>query len=708
MRGIACLVLAVVSVIQGSSLVLANDEEALKPPRAQRKPHFLEKHGHRRVDPYYWLRERENPEVLKYLEAENDYMKTVMNKYKPLEEKLFAQTKARIKQDDSSVPYKEDGYWYYTRYEEGKQYAIHCRSKSKDQSDEQVMLNVNELAAGHEFCSVRGTRVSSGRNMLAFAVDYMGRRIYTLHLKDLDSGQLLPDEIPNVTGNMTWANDNRTLFYARQDPQTLRSFQIYRHQLGTDPAQDKLVYEEKDETFRCRVFKTRSKRFLMIACSQTLSDEYRFLDANNPLGEFQVVQPRERDLEYSIDHLNDHFFIRTNLNAENFRLVKAPIESPGKDNWEEVIPNRNEVYLQSAMLFGDYLVLEERENGLTQIRIRPWGGERPHALDFGEPTYAARLGNNPEIDTSVLRFNYTSLTTPSSVYDYDMRTREKTLLKTDPILGGFDPQNYLTERLWVTARDGAKIPISVVYRKGTPIDGTSPLMLYGYGSYGASMDASFASYRLNLIDRGFIYAIAHIRGGQELGRKWYENGKLFKKKNTFNDFIDVAEHLKKHGYADPDRTFARGGSAGGLLIGAVINIRPDLFTGVVADVPFVDVLTTMLDDSIPLTTNEYDEWGNPNVKEYYDYMLSYSPYDNVRKTDYPHILVTTGLNDSQVQYWEPAKWVARLRQRKTDDHLLLLKTNMAAGHGGASGRFKRLREIAFRHAFILRLARIAE
>jgi len=700
------MILLVVVVFLPGGTRLA--DAAQEPPAAQRKPHELEIHGDVRVDPYYWLREREDSQVIEYLNAENAYTDEQMQDFKQLEEKLFAETKGRIKEDDSSVPYFDDGYWYYTRFEEGQDYRLHCRSQHRDQSDEQVMLNVNQLAEGQSFCSVRGVQVSSGRNLLAFGVDVVGRRFYTLRFKDLESGKLLPDEIPNVTGNLAWAGDNQTLFYSRQDPETLRSFRIYRHRLGTDSAQDQLVFEESDETFNCFVFKTRSKRFVMIGSSQTLSDEYWFLDAADPLGEFKVVQPRQQGLEYSVDHLDDHFYIRTNLDAENFRLVRAPIDAPVKNHWTDVVPHREDVYLQRATLFRDFLVLQERESGLVQLHVRRWDGAGEHDVDFGEPAYTAGIDNNPSIDSTILRFRYSSMTTPSSVYDYDMATRDRTLLKRQPVLGGFDADNYVTERLWATARDGVKVPISLVYAKSTKIDGSAPLMLYGYGSYGASMDASFVSYRLNLVDRGFVYAIAHIRGGQEMGRQWYENGKMFHKKNTFTDFIDVADHLVSEGYADPKRIFARGGSAGGLLIGAVINLRPDLFTGVVADVPFVDVVTTMLDDSIPLTTSEYDEWGNPNVRPEYDYMLSYSPYDNVAETDYPHVLVTTGLHDSQVQYWEPAKWVAKLRHRKTDDNLLLLKTNMVAGHGGASGRFTRLKEIAFRHAFLLRLAGISE
>ncbi len=691
------------------SLAIAQTDGAkIKPPKAELKPTKLEKHGDVRVDNYYWLKERENPKVVDYLKAENEYTEAVMAHTKTLQDSLFEEIKGRIKQDDASVPYKLDDYYYYTRFEEGGEYPIYCRKKGSLEAAEEIMLDVNVMAKGHDFFAVRGNIVSREQNLLAFAADTVGRRIYTIQFKNLNTGEMLPDEIPAVTGNMAWANDNKTLFYAKQDPTTLRSFQIYRHTLGTAPSQDKLVYEEKDETFSCYVWRTKSKRYIMIGSVQTLSSEHRYLDADNPTGEFKVLLPREKDHEYDVDHFRDHFYIRTNFHAKNFRLMKTPAVKTGKENWQEVIPHRDEVFLSSFEIFKDHLVLSERENGLTQLRIVAWNGKDDHYLDFGEPAYFAYISTNPDFNTTTLRYGYTSMTTPNSVYDYDMTKRQKKLLKQDEVLRGFRSDHYTTERLYATARDGAKIPISIVYRRGIKKDGDNPLLLYGYGSYGASRDATFSAARLSLLDRGFVYAIAHIRGGQELGRQWYEDGKLLKKKNTFTDFIDCGKYLVQEKYTNPNKLFCQGGSAGGLLIGAVVNMAPDLFHGAIAAVPFVDVVTTMLDESIPLTTGEYDEWGNPNEKEYYDYILSYSPYDNVEAKAYPHLLVTTGLHDSQVQYWEPAKWVAKLRTLKTDNHRLLLKTNMEAGHGGASGRYQRYRETALEYAFLLDLAGIKE
>ncbi len=606
------------------------------------------------------------------------------------------------------MPYKKDDYFYYTRYEDGKEYAIHCRKKGSLDSPEEIMLDVNVMAEGHSFFSVRGLAVSFGQDLLAFATDTVSRRIYTLYFKNLTTGEIYSDEIAGVTGSMAWANDNKTLFYGKKDLTTLRSYQIYRHILGTDPAEDDVVYQEDDDTFSCNVFKTKSKRFLMIASSHTLSTEYRYLNADDPRGEFTVFLERKRDHEYDLDHYGEKFYIRTNDQAENFRLMETPINATGRENWKEVIPHREDVLLSSVELFRDQLVLQERKEGLIYLRIINWDGSGEHYLNFEEPAYRAYISTNPNANTQILRYGYTSMTTPNSIYDYDMVTREKVLLKRDEVLGGFNTNDYQTERLHATARDGVKVPVSIVYRKGTQKDGSSPLLLYGYGSYGSSMNATFSAPRVSLLDRGFIYAIAHIRGGQEMGRQWYENGKLLKKKNTFTDFIDCAEYLIEKGYTNRDRLFARGGSAGGLLMGAVLNMAPDLFEGVVAQVPWVDVVTTMLDADVPLTTSEYDEWGDPNQKEYYDYMLSYSPYDQVEAKDYPHLLVTTGLHDSQVQYWEPAKWVAKLRALKTNQNRLVLKTNMGAGHGGASGRHKRYRETAFYYAFLLDLAGIRE
>jgi oligopeptidase B len=675
----------------------------VKPPVAKIVPKNLEIHGDVRVDDYYWLNDRENPEVIAYLKAENEYTDAMTAHSKELENLLFEEIKGRIKQTDESVPYKLDDYFYYTRYEDGKEYPIYCRKKGSLEGEEEIMLDVNVMAEGHEYFMVRGRRISSGQNILAYGVDTRGRRIYTIRFKNLDTGETLDDVIPDMTANMAWANDNQTLFYAKQDPTTLRYYQIYRHVLGTDAAKDQLVYEETDDTFSCYVRKTKSKEYIFIGSYQTLSSEFRYLAADDPQASFTVFLPREREHEYSVDHYEGKFYIRTNYEAKNFRLMETPVGKTDKKHWRDVIAHRDDVLLEGFEIFQDHLVVEERKNGLIQMRVRPWSGEQEHYLDFGEPAYLAYVSTNYEFKTTLLRFVYESMTTPESTFDYDMTTRKRVLLKQDEILGGFDSKNYQTERLYATARDGVKVPVSMVYRKGMTKSGDNPLLLYGYGSYGSSMDASFSASRVSLIDRGFIYAIAHIRGGEELGRQWYENGKLLNKKNTFTDFIDCAEYLVAEDYTNPDKLFAAGGSAGGLLMGAIVNMRPDLFEGVVTRVPFVDVVTTMLDESIPLTTSEYDEWGNPNDKEYYEYMLSYSPYDNVEAKDYPHLLVTTGLHDSQVQYWEPAKWVAKLRAMKTSDNLLILKTNMDAGHSGASGRYKRYRERAFQYAFLLDL-----
>ena len=687
-----------------SCMTVQSADVNMKPPVAKAIPKRLEKHGHVRVDEYYWMKDRENPEVSKYLEAENEYTASMMAPTRDLQETLFQEFKTRIKQTDISVPYKRDGYLYYTRTEEGRDYPIYCRKKGKLDAPEEIMLDVNQVAAGHKFCSVGGVQVSSGRDLLAYGADTIGRRFYTLQFKNLKTGALLPDTIPNVTANVAWANDNKTLFYTRQDPKTLRSYQIYRHVLGADPSKDDLIFEEKDETFSSFVVKTKSKKYILIGSHQTLSAEYRYLDADDPGGAFKVFLPRQRDHEYSVDHYQDHFYIRTNHQAKNFRLMKTPVSDTRMEKWQEVIPHRADVYLDDTEFFKDHLVVSERKNGLLQLRIMPWSGGPDHYVDFGEPAYMALPTSNFEFDTPIVRYTYSSMTTPTSVYDYNMVTKQKTLLKREEVLGGFDTANYQTERVYVTARDGQRVPVSIVYRKPFKKDATRPLLLYGYGSYGASMDATFNPMRVSLLDRGFVYAIAHIRGGQEMGRAWYDDGKLLKKKNTFTDFIDSAEFLIREKYADPKRVYAWGGSAGGLLVGAVVTMRPDLWAGAIADVPFVDVVTTMLDDSIPLTTAEYDEWGNPNEQKYYEYILSYSPYDQTKAERYPSLLVTTGLHDSQVQYWEPAKWVARLRALRKDNNRLLLRTEMKAGHGGLTARDDRYRETAFRYAFLLDLA----
>jgi oligopeptidase B len=702
------LLLGVGLLIMGIDADTKIEAAELDPPVAKAVPKNLEAHGHVRVDDYYWLRERENPEVIDYLNRENDYTEAMMDHTKGLRDTLFEEIKGRIKQTDLSVPYRRQDFYYYSRTEDGKQYAIYCRKPDSLDAPEEIMVDTNILATGHDFFSLGNLSVSQNQNLLAYAQDTVGRRKYSIYFKNLTTGELLDDVIEDVTPNMAWANDNKTLFYTKQDPETLRSYRIYRHVLGTDSADDALVYEERDETFSCYVFKTKSRRYLIIGSSQTLSDEYRILEADNPDGEFRVFTPRERNHEHNIDHRADHFYIRTNKDAKNFRIMRTPEDKTGVAHWEEVVEHQQNSYIRSFELFNKHMVVEERRDALIHILIIPFNGSREHYLKFDEPAYTAYVGMNPEMVTGSLRFGYTSLTTPSSVFDYNMETREKTLLKQEEVLGGFSTDDYVTDRLKVQARDGKEVPVSIVYRKGTKQDGKNPLLLYAYGSYGSSTDASFSSPRLSLIDRGFVYAIAHIRGGQEKGRSWYEDGKLLNKMNTFTDFVDVGRALVEQGYTSPDRLYATGGSAGGLLMGAVINLAPELFHGIVTRVPFVDVVTTMLDEDIPLTTSEYDEWGNPNDKEYYDYIFAYSPYDQVEAKDYPHMLVTTGLHDSQVQYWEPAKWVAKLRAMKTDDHRLLLKTNMDAGHGGASGRYKQYEETAYNYAFILDLAGVKE
>ncbi len=675
----------------------------IKPPIATKIPKELTAHGQTRIDNYYWLNERDNPKVMEYLKAENAYKEAVMAHTKNFQEKLYNEIVGRIKQTDMSVPYKDQGYYRYTRYEEGTEYPIYCRKKGNVDAEEEILLNVNKMAKGYDFFNVAGYTTSSNNNLIAYGVDTVSRRLYTLYFKDLTSGEVLNDQIPNTEGRAAWANDNKTVFYALKDTTTLRPYKIMKHVLGTAVASDKVIYTEEDETFNIDVYKTKSKKFLFIISYHTLSTEYRFCDADSPDGEFRIIQPRERNLEYNVDHFQDYFYIRTNLDAKNFRLMKTPIDRTTKENWTEVIPHSDDILLEGFEIFSNYLVLSERKNGLTQLRIIKWSDRSEHYLDFGEEAYLAYISMNPDFDTDLLRYGYTSLTTPNSIYDYNMDTREKTLLKQEEVLGNFDPNNYFTERHFATARDGTKVPISLVYRKGLEKDGNNPLLLYGYGSYGYSTDPAFDSTILSLLDRGFVYAIPHIRGGSEMGRYWYEEGKLLNKKNTFTDFIDCAEYLIAQKFTNPDKMFAMGGSAGGLLMGAVVNMRPDLWKGVIADVPYVDVITTMLDTSIPLTTSEFDEWGNPSNKEYYDYMLSYSPYDNVEAKDYPAMLVTTGFHDSQVQYFEPAKWVAKLRAMKTDNNLLIFHINMEAGHGGVSGRFRQYREIALDFAFMFDL-----
>jgi oligopeptidase B len=674
-----------------------------QPPTAEKQPKELTEHGNTRTDPYYWLNQREDPNVIAYLEAENKYKDEVMAGLKDLQDELFEEIKGRIKEKDASVPQLDNGYWYYHRYGEGQEYPVYCRKKGTLEAPEEVMLDVNELAKDYDYYNATGLEVSPGNKWLAYAEDTLSRRIYTIRFKNLETGETIDEIIPNTDGDVVWANDSKTIFYGIKD-ETLRVYKIFKHRLGTDASLDEEVFHEKDPTFDLGIGKSKSKKYIIMASWQTLSREYRYLDADTPDGEWKIIQPRERNLEYSADHAGGKWYIRTNLDAKNFRLMSAEEDKTTKENWKEVIPHRAGVYFQDFELFKNFLVMTERIDGIRKVRIKSWDGQSDYHIDFGEETYVAAPSNNPGWDTEVVRLSYQSLTTPPTVYDFNMKTQDKKTMKEQEVLGGFDKNNYVSERIFATARDGVKVPVSIVYRKGFKKDGTQPLLLYAYGSYGYSVDPSFNAARLSLLDRGFAFAIAHIRGGQEMGRQWYEDGKLLKKKNTFTDFIDCGDYLVSQKYTDKEHLFAMGGSAGGLLMGAVVNMRPDLFKGVVAAVPFVDVVTTMLDESIPLTTFEWDEWGDPRKKEYYDYMLSYSPYDQVKAQDYPAMMVTTGLHDSQVQYWEPAKWVAKLREMKTDKNPLLLHTNMDAGHGGQSGRFRAYKETAMEFAFMLDLA----
>lgn len=690
------------AMIAACSQEKENRNMNVKPPVAKLIAKELVEHGDKRLDNYYWMNNREDTAVINYLKAENTYREKMTAHTKDFENKLFEEMKGRVKETDESVPYKENGYWYYTRYEEGKEYPVYCRKEGDLKASEEILLNVNDLAKGYEYYQVGDFSVSTDNTIMAYSVDTVSRRQYTIYFKNLQTGNIYQDKIVPTSGNITWANDNKTIFYSQTNPTTLRSERIKRHVLGTPASKDAEVFNETDETFNTGVYKTKSKKYIVIASGSTLSNEYRIADADNPQSTFKIFQPRERELEYSIDHYGDKFYVVTNYNkAKNFQLMETPVSSTGKANWKTIIPNREDVFLEGIEVFNDHLVLSERKNALTSLRIINQKTKQEHYINFGESAYVSYVGTNPDFDTNILRFGYQSMTTPASTFDYNMDTKAKTLKKEQEVVGGYKKTDYVTERIYAKAKDGTQIPISLVYKKGIKKDGSEPLLLYAYGSYGYSTDPSFSSTRLSLLDRGFIYAIAHIRGGQEYGRKWYEDGKMFKKKNTFTDFIDCADHLVNAKYTSKDKLFASGGSAGGLLMGAVVNMRPDLWKGVVAAVPFVDVVTTMLDESIPLTTGEFDEWGNPKNKASYDYMKSYSPYDNVEKKEYPAMLVTTGLHDSQVQYWEPAKWVAKLRTYKTDANPLYLYCNMSTGHGGASGRFERLKETAMQYAFIL-------
>jgi len=678
----------------------------VKAPDAKKIKKELTIHNDTRIDNYYWLNDREDSEVIAYLEAENAYTEAILKHTEAFQEKIYKEMVSRIKQDDETVPYRSNGYYYYTRYEEGKEYPIYCRKKGNVDGQEEIMINVNEMAEGYSYFQVGGWDVSMDNKLIAYSVDTLSRRKYTIHIKNLETGEIYKDQIKNTSGGVTWANDNKTLFYVTKD-ESLRPCKIYSHKMdsGTD---DRLIFHEEDVTFGSGIYKSKSQKYLMIMSRSTMSTEYQIMDADTPDGDFMVFHPREKDLLYSVDHLADKFYIRTNLEAKNFRLMETPMDQTGKDNWIEVIPHRKDVLLKGFEVFNKHLVLGEKIKGLDQLRVINPGTNEDYYVAFDEQTYSINFSRNYEMDSDVFRFEYSSLTTPNSVFDINMFTQEKSLLKQSEVLGDFSSENYTSERLYATAPDGVQVPVSIVYRKGLEKNANNPLWIQGYGSYGYSSDPYFSSVRLSLLDRGFIFAIAHIRGGQEMGRQWYEDGKLLNKKNTFTDFIACTERLIDLNYTSSDKCFAWGGSAGGLLMGAVMNMQPELYKGMIAAVPFVDVVTTMLDESIPLTTGEFDEWGNPNDKAYYDYMLSYSPYDNVEAMNYPALLVTTGLHDSQVQYWEPAKWVAKLRDMKTDQNRILLLTQMDYGHGGASGRFERYKEKALEYAFVFDLVGISE
>ena len=682
--------------------------EKIQPPIAKIIPKKLDKFGDVRIDNYFWLNDRKNPEVIDYLKKENTYYKKMTAHTKVFQKVLFEEMKARIKEEDESVPYLYNGYYYITRFEAGKDYPIYSRKKESLSAKEEIMFDCNKLAKGHAYFQLGGLSISPDNTYVTFAVDTIGRRIYSIKVKNLKTNEILDDKIENTSGDSTWANDNKTIFYTHQDKVTLRSDKVFKHKLGANSADDVLVFEEKDDTFNVDVSKEKSKKYIVISSSSTLTTEYRTLLADKPDGKFTVFQKRVRGLEYDISHFDDSFYIVTNKDkATNFKLMKTPENATSKENWKDLIPHREDVLLEDIEIFKNFLVVEERSNGLNKIRIISWNGKGEYYLPFESETYTAYTTTNVDFDTDILRYSYQSMTTPSSVIDFNMKTKTKEIKKEQQVLGGkFEKNNYTEERIWSNAKDGTKIPISMVYREGLKKDGKNPLLLYAYGSYGHSMDATFSSTRLTLLDRGFIFAIAHIRGGEDLGRQWYEDGKLLKKKNTFTDFIDCSKFVIQQKYTSPEHLYAEGGSAGGLLMGAVVNLAPELYHGVIAQVPFVDVITTMLDETIPLTTGEYDEWGNPNLKKYYNYMMSYSPYDNVKKQNYPNIYVSTGLHDSQVQYWEPAKWVAKIRSMKTDNSVLFLDTNMEAGHGGASGRFEAIKELAKEYSFLLDLEKI--
>lgn len=686
--------------VDGEALAIMKDPNQITqmPPRAKRIPHEITVHGDERVDEYYWLRDRDNPDVISYLEEENTYTKAVMAHTEPLQRKLYEEMVHRIQETDQSVPERIGDYYYYTRTEAGHQYVIHCRRRESMDAPEEIILDENQLAGENEYFAVGAIRPSPDHRYLAYSVDTTGAEAFTLYVLDLEAKRLVGVPIPNTYYGVEWATDNRTIFYTTLDG-ARRPYKLYRHVLGTRAEDDVLVYHETDEAFFVGLYKTRSRRYLMMRLGSHTTTEVRFLDAEDPAGELRVIHPREQEMEYYVTHHEDIFFILTNDNAHNFRLMSAPVEDPGRDNWREIIPHRNAVKLDDVEVFRDHVAVFEREDGLKRIRVIDVRTQEAHVVTFDEPVYTIWAADNPEYDSNVLRFNYTSMVTPRRVYDYDMDTRVRELCKQYEVLGGYDADGYACERIHAAATDGTRIPISLFYRRGR--SGPAPLLLYGYGSYGASIETYFQSNQVSLVDRGMVVAIAHIRGGGELGRQWYDRGKLLNKRNTFTDYIACAEHLIAKGYTTRGDIVAAGGSAGGMLVGAVLNMRPDLFRAAIAHVPFVDVLTTMLDETLPLTVIEYEEWGNPNDKKFYEYIRSYSPYDNLKNQPYPHLLVTAGLNDPRVQYWEPAKWVARLRTVRANDNRLLLRTKMGQGHSGASGRYDYLEDVAFDYAFAL-------
>ena len=713
-------IMFVIIIGLAAAMIIMNkqkEEIMIHPPVAEKTPHQTTVHGYERVDNYHWMRltdeqklakdpDAQTQKVLDNLQAENEYKEINLKHTEKFQDKLFDEIVGRIKKDDESVPYLDNDYWYYTRYEKDKEYPIHCRKKESLDNAEEIMIDVNEWAQGHDYYSLRGLSVSPDNKYLAFSVDTLSRRIYTIMVKDLQTGEILEDEIKGTEGGTSWAMDSQTFFYTVKNEVTLLSEHIDRHKLGTPQSKDVRVYTEKDNTFYIGVYRSKSDKYMIIYNGHTLVNEYHILEANNPEGEFRSFSPREEVHEYSIEHYKDKFYIVTNWDATNFRLMQTPDSATAKENWTEVIAHREDVLLSDIEVFTNHMVISERKDGLRQLRVIDQRSEKEHYMDFGEAIYSAFATTNPSFDTNILRYGFSSMKTPYSTLDYNMDTRESTLLKQTEVVGGHNPDDYVTERLFAPARDGKMIPISIIYKKGFKKNSKGNVLQYAYGSYGATMDPTFSSTRLSLLDRGFAFAIAHIRGSQTYGRPWYEDGKMFNKMNTFTDFIDCAKYLIQENYTSANHLFAMGGSAGGLLMGAIVNLAPELFKGVVAAVPFVDVINTMMDETIPLTSNEWDEWGDPRIKGEYDYMMTYSPYDNVKAKDYPNMLVTTGYFDSQVQYWEPQKWVAKLRDMKTDDKILLMHVNMEAGHGGKSGRFRRYREVALEYAFMFDLVGI--